>query len=138
MDEIESRLPHRYPFLFVDRLVERAAGEYARGYKNVTRNEWFFQGHFPDEAIMPGVLIVEAIAQVAAFACEGGAETRGNGKLASVRGVQFKEAVVPGDRLELIFRVTAARGTFIKGEGYASVEGKVVCRAEEMTLYVPR
>lgn len=146
MDEIERTLPHRYPFLLVDRLVERVPGAYARGIKNITRNEWFFQGHFPGEPIMPGVLITEAIAQIAAFACEdaeeAGAEGRGKcrgyGMLAGMKQVRFLGKVLPGDQLELFFRVTAAKGPYRRGAGSASVGGRTVCSIEEMTLFVPK
>ncbi|MES4792270.1 MAG: 3-hydroxyacyl-[acyl-carrier-protein] dehydratase FabZ, partial [Chloroflexota bacterium] len=98
IDEIESIIPHRYPLLLVDRLVEIEVGKRGVGIKNVTANEWFFVGHFPGRKIMPGVLIVEALAQVAAVTLLYGTDT--GGKLPLFGGIEqlrFRRPVVPGD-----------------------------------------
>lgn len=140
--DIESVLPHRYPFLFVDRIVACEPGKRAIGVKNVTRNEWFFSGHFPGEPIMPGVLITEAIAQMSAFALSVPAvndpavqeRKAAVGMIASIKGIKFIAPVVPGDQLELLFEVISARGPYVKGRGEASVDGRVVTVIEEMVI----
>ncbi len=134
MREIEAVLPHRYPFLFIDRIEEVEAGKWARGIKNVTRNEWFFTGHFPDEPIMPGVLIVEALAQLSAFAVNSSRSSGGKGMIASIRGIKFMAPVVPGDQLMLVFEITSRKGPFMKGKGEASVDGKTVALVEEIVI----
>ena len=129
--QIQAVLPHRYPFLLVDRIVELVPGEKAAGYKNVTANEPFFQGHFPGEPVMPGVLVVEALAQVGAVAVLSLEEHRG--KLALFAGIdrfRFKQPVRPGDRLDLAVVLTARRGPMGKGEAEARVGGKVVAAGE--------
>jgi 3-hydroxyacyl-[acyl-carrier-protein] dehydratase len=129
--EIMSLLPHRYPFLLVDRITELVPGEKAVGYKNVSLNEPFFQGHFPGEPIMPGVLIVEALAQVGALAVLNQEQHRG--KLALFAGInrfRFKQVVRPGDRLDLAVVLTAVRGSIGKGDAEARVDGKLVASGE--------
>ncbi|MBW6463885.1 MAG: 3-hydroxyacyl-ACP dehydratase FabZ [Firmicutes bacterium] len=126
-----SILPHRYPFLLVDRITELESGKRAVGIKNVTINEPFFQGHFPGEPIMPGVLIVEALAQVGGVAVLSMPEHKG--KLALFTGInnfRFKQMVKPGDQLELSVTMTAMRGHLGKGEAEARVDGKVVASGE--------
>ncbi len=127
-------LPHRFPFLLVDRVIELAAGEYVRGFKNVTINEPFFTGHFPGEPIMPGVLIVEAMAQlsgVLAFETRG---TRpGDGTLyllGATERTRFKRPVVPGDRLMMESRIKADRTRVIKFECKAWVDDQLACTSE--------
>src|SRR5690554_645731 len=102
INEIMERIPHRYPFLLVDRVTELIPGKSAKGYKNVTINEPFFQGHFPGRPIMPGVLILEALAQLGAVILLGSEENKG--RLALFTGidkVRFRRQVVPGDQLQL-------------------------------------
>lgn len=135
--EIQKKIYHRYPFLLVDKLVELEAGKKAIGIKNVTINEPFFQGHFPDFPIMPGVLIVEALAQVgaAAMSCD---ETY-EGKLALLVGindVRFKRQVVPGDVLKLEVEIVSVRRNIGTGKVLATVDGKVACKGEIMFGFV--
>ena len=131
IDQIEALLPHRYPFLLVDRITECVPGESARGIKCVTANEPFFQGHFPGFKVMPGVLIIEALAQVGAVAIltEAGSE----GRLAlfgGIKNARFKRQVRPGDVLELSCQLTARKGPVGFGTAEARVEGKLACKAE--------
>ena len=131
VEDIMKIIPHRHPFLLVDRITELVAGEKAVGLKNVTINEAFFQGHFPGQPVMPGVLIVEALAQVGAVALLSKEEYKG--KLALFRGfhnVHFRGVVRPGDVLHLDVALTGIRGRAGKGKGRASVDGKVVASGE--------
>ncbi len=130
VEEIQAILPHRYPFLLVDRILElREDG--AVGLKNVTVNEPFFPGHFPGRPLMPGVLIIEALAQVGAFALLSRPENRG--KLALFAGldrVRFKRPVRPGDTLRLEVGLERMRGPIGRGRGVATVEGQVAAQGE--------
>ena len=129
--DIMKIIPHRYPFLLIDRIVELAPGEKAVGLKNVTINEAFFQGHFPGQPIMPGVLIVEAMAQVGAVVLLSKEEHKG--KLVLFRGfnnVHFRGLVRPGDTLRLDVELTSIRLGAGKGKGRASVDGKNVATGE--------
>ena len=129
--DIQSVLPHRYPFLLVDRILEAVPGERAKGLKNVTINEPFFQGHFPGYPVMPGVLIVEALAQVGAFAILSMVENKDKLALfAGIDNLRFKQPVVPGDTLLLEMEITKMRGPIGKGRGTATVDGKVVATGE--------
>lgn len=131
--EIREILPHRYPFLLVDRIVEIEEGKSIRGYKNVSANEQFFQGHFPQEPVMPGVLILEAIAQIGAVALLSKEEFKGKIPLfAGADKVRFRQKVVPGDKLELSCEIIKLRGPIGVGKGIAKVDGKKVCEAEIM------
>ena len=133
IDAIMKTIPHRYPFLLVDRIDEVEEGVSATGSKNVTANEWFFQGHFPDYPVMPGVLIVEALAQVGAVALL--SEPGNAGKIALFAGidkVRFKRQVRPGDTLKLECRITKLRGPVGFGEATATCEGQLVCSGELM------
>jgi 3-hydroxyacyl-[acyl-carrier-protein] dehydratase len=131
--EIFKRIPHRYPFLLVDRILEIEAGQRIVGIKNVSFNEIYFQGHFPQQPVMPGVLICEAMAQVGAVLAHysrGGAD---DGKVLVLTGldrVKFKRPVEPGDQLRLELTSLKRRGDFWKMQGVATVDGKIVARAE--------
>lgn len=130
--DIERLIPHRYPFLLVDRVVEAEAGKRIIAIKNVTANEWFFQGHFPGFPIMPGVLIIEALAQTGAVLLLSEAEAKGQIPLfAGIDDCRFRQQVVPGDTLTLEVELTARRGPVGKGRARATVDGKV---AAECTL----
>ncbi len=129
--EIKEILPHRYPFLLVDKITDMKAGEYAKGIKCVTANEEFFQGHFPNFHVMPGVLIIEALAQVGAIAIL--SEEENKGKIAffgGIKNARFKQKVVPGDILELTCELTDRRGPVGFGKAVAKVNGKVAAQAE--------
>lgn len=129
--EIKKVLPHRYPFLLVDRITDMEPGKYAKGYKCVSVNEPFFQGHFPDYPVMPGVLILEAMAQTGGCAILYDEENRG--KIALFGGVKkcrFRREVMPGDVLDLSCEITAVRGEAGFGKGIAMVDGEVACEAE--------
>ncbi len=130
VNEIMKLLPHRYPFLLVDRIADLEPGVSARGVKNVTINEPFFQGHFPGQPIMPGVLIIEAMAQVAGvMAFRSGVE----GKIVyfmSIDNAKFRRPVVPGDQVIMDLKVVKQRGNVWKFSGTASVDGKLVSEAE--------
>ncbi|BCZ48266.1 3-hydroxyacyl-[acyl-carrier-protein] dehydratase FabZ [Clostridium gelidum] len=133
IQEIKEILPHRYPFLLVDRVIEMEIGEkkFVRAYKNVSANEEFFNGHFPVEPVMPGVLILEALAQAGAVAILSMDEFKGKIPLfAGTNKVRFKSKVVPGDKLELYCEITRLKGPIGIGKGIATVDGKTVCEAE--------
>ncbi len=136
---IQRIIPHRFPFLLVDRIVELVPGQSATGIKNVTMNEHHFQGHFPDLPVMPGVLIVEAIAQVGAIAMLSQPEQEDKLALfAGIDNVRFKRQVKPGDTLRLEVTLGAFRRGIGTGSGVATVEGEVACRGEFMFAIVPK
>ena len=129
--EIMEIIPHRYPFLLVDNIIELESGKKAVGIKNVSINEPFFQGHFPGYPVMPGVLIMEALAQVGAVAILSMEENRGKiGLFAGIDGARFRQQVKPGDVLRLEIEMTKIRGSIGKANGKASVAGKTVAEAE--------
>lgn len=131
IDQIEAILPHRYPFLLVDRITQCTPGQGAAGLKCVTANEPFFRGHFPGFQVMPGVLIIEALAQVGAVAILTEEENRGRLALfGGIKNARFKRQVRPGDVLELQCRLTARKGPVGFGTAEARVEGRLACRAE--------
>ncbi|UCC66735.1 MAG: 3-hydroxyacyl-ACP dehydratase FabZ [Deltaproteobacteria bacterium] len=139
--EIMGILPHRYPFLFVDRIIELEEGKRIVGIKNVTINEPFFQGHFPGEPVMPGVLIVEAMGQTAGVLAYRtmGKEAEGKGVyLMSINRVKFRRPVVPGDQLRLELDVLKHRGLIWAFKGKAFVEDQVVAEAELMATISDR
>ncbi|QDZ99315.1 3-hydroxyacyl-[acyl-carrier-protein] dehydratase FabZ [Lysinibacillus fusiformis] len=129
--QIQEILPHRYPFLLVDRIEELEEGKRAVGLKNVTINEDFFNGHFPQYPVMPGVLIVEALAQISAviMLTKEGNEGR-LGLLAGIDQCRFKKQVKPGDQLRLEVEITRIKGSIGKGKGIATVDGEMVCEME--------
>ncbi|MDR5659699.1 3-hydroxyacyl-ACP dehydratase FabZ [Serpentinicella sp. ANB-PHB4] len=128
--DIQSRIPHRYPFLLVDRIVEMEPGKKAVGIKNVTINEPFFQGHFPGNPIMPGVTIVEALAQVAGVCCMELEENKGKiGVFTGIDKCKFRRQVVPGDKLTLEIEMVSLRRGIGKAEAKATVDGELACSA---------
>ncbi len=136
--DIQKIIPHRFPFLLVDRVIEIEPGKRAVGMKNVTINEHFFQGHFPDYPVMPGVLIVEAIAQVGAVAMLQLEEYRGRiAFFAGIDNVRFKRQVRPGDTLRLEVELGQFRRGVGTGTGIATVDGQVACKGEFMFVIPP-
>jgi 3-hydroxyacyl-[acyl-carrier-protein] dehydratase len=131
--QIQAIIPHRYPFLLVDRIIEIEYGVRAVGIKNVTINEPFFQGHFPTYPVMPGVLIVEALAQVGAVALLGTEEHKGKmAFFAGIDGVRFKRQVRPGDMLRLEVEIGRMRRGVGSGTANATVDGELAVRGELM------
>ena len=130
-NEIEAILPHRWPFLLVDRITDYVPGQWAKGIKCVTAVEPWFQGHFPQYRVMPGVLILEALAQTGAVAILSLPENKGKiAYFGAVDKCRFKGKVIPGDRLCLETRIIRKKGPMGIGEATASVGGKIVARAE--------
>ena len=130
-NQIQEIIPHRPPFLLVDRITDYEPGQWAKGLKAVTVNEPFFAGHFPQYHVMPGVLIIEALAQVGAVAILSLPENKG--KLAffgGIKNARFKKQVVPGDVLELSCELTARRGPVGFGKAVATVNGKIAAQGE--------
>ncbi|HEX9285368.1 MAG TPA: 3-hydroxyacyl-ACP dehydratase FabZ [Nitrospirales bacterium] len=134
--DIQAILPHRYPFLLVDRIEELEVGKRVVGIKNVTINEPFFQGHFPGRPIMPGVLIIEAMAQVGGILAFKSANQAG-AKLVYFMGIEkakFRKPVTPGDQLRFVVDVLRARHPYWKMRGEAFVDDTLVCEAELMAM----
>ena len=138
--EILKILPHRYPMLLVDRIVEFEAGKRIVGIKNVTINEPFFQGHFPDHPIMPGVLITEAMAQVGGVLLMSSVENPETKLVyfSGIDGARFRKPVTPGDQLRFELKLIKLRGTICKMSGVAYVDGEKVAEAELMSMIVDR
>ena len=131
INQIKDIIPHRHPFLLIDYIEDYVPGEYAVGYKCVSYREEFFAGHFPQEPVMPGVLTIEALAQVGAVAILSLEDMKG--KTAYFGGInkcKFRRKVVPGDKLRLETKIIKTKGPVGIGEAVASVDGKVVVRAE--------
>jgi beta-hydroxyacyl-ACP dehydratase FabZ len=140
INEILKILPQRYPFLLVDRILETDGLTYMVGLKNVTINEPFFQGHFPDHPVMPGVLLVEALAQVGVVLLLSRDENR-NSKLVYFSGIdkcRFRQPVVPGDQLRIEVKVLKQRERYFKMMGQALVDGNVAVEAELSCSIVDR
>jgi 3-hydroxyacyl-[acyl-carrier-protein] dehydratase len=139
IEKIRDVLPHRYPFLLVDRIIELTPGARARGYKNVTINEEFFEGHFPGHAVMPGVLVCEAMAQVGGVLLL--SMTGNEGKLAYFGGmdrVRFRRPVVPGDTLVTEVELIATKGNIGKVRAVAKVEDEIAAEGEFIFALVER
>lgn len=138
IQEVVKHLPHRFPFLLIDRILDLDPGKSVTAIKNVTINEPFFTGHFPQQPVMPGVLILESMAQAAcvlAFKTLGGDPAADDLYFfAAIDKARFKRVVVPGDQLHLHIDVLRAKQSVIKVFGEARVEGEVVCSAELMSV----
>ncbi len=129
--EIRKLIPHRYPFLLLDRVTEYEPGLKAKGYKNLTANEEFFQGHFPFKPIMPGVLMVEALAQLGCVAMLMKEEYKDYiGVFTGIDGIKFRHMVTPGDRLDMEVELLKMKGPLGKMHGVARVGDKVACEGE--------
>jgi 3-hydroxyacyl-[acyl-carrier-protein] dehydratase len=139
--EIQRLLPHRFPFLLVDRVVELVPGERLVAYKNVTIGEPFFQGHFPGHPVMPGVLVLEALAQASAILCyssTGFDPAKKVTYLMAIDAARFRRPVVPGDRLQLDVTVMRLKSSVVKSRGVATVDGQVAAEGEFMATVVDR
>ena len=138
--EIMDNIPHRYPFLLVDRVVEVDPEKRIVAWKNVTINEPFFQGHFPGAPVMPGVLLIEALAQAGAYLILSGVPDRHERLVyfAGIDNARFRRPVVPGDRVTLTLDVTKLRPTTAKMHGVATVDGEVAVEADILSVMVRR
>ncbi len=135
IDEIRDIIPHRYPFLLIDRVTEIHGDQSIKGYKNISISDGVFQGHFPNRAVFPGVLIVESMAQLGAvLKLRNLPEERRMAFFAGIEKARFKRIVVPGDRLDLELEVTRDRGRFVMMKGIASVGGETAAEATLMTI----
>ncbi len=121
LEDIKECIPHRYPFLFIDAVTAIEPGEWAQGYKMVSGNEWFFPGHFPGLPLLPGVISVEALAQLAAVCFLQDAPDDTVGVFSGLDGVKFRRPVRPGDRLDLRIDLVRRRGPFVRVKARASV-----------------
>ena len=141
VDDILRILPHRPPFLFVDRVIELEKGKRLVALKSVTMGEPFFAGHFPGHPVMPGVLVLEALAQAAALLAKASMANDPGDKvtyLMAIDNARFRKPVVPGDRIELRVEVVKHKGAVWKEKGVAYVDGEVVAEAEFMAMLVDR
>ena len=137
--EVMRRLPHRYPFLLVDKAEDYVASTSITGIKNVTHNEPFFPGHFPIDPVMPGVLIVEAMAQTGALLMSKSLDVAVEGKVImfmSIDGVRFRKPARPGDQLKMKVVVTRARGDIFKFRGETFIDGKLAAEADFAAMVV--
>ena len=131
VNEIEKIIPQRAPFLMIDKVEDYTPGENAIAYKNVNINEWYFQGHFPGNPIMPGVLITESLAQTGAIAILSLEENKGkNALFGGIDNMKFKKMVVPGDTLKLEVKIIKRKGPIGVGEAVATVDGKIAAKGE--------
>lgn len=129
--QIMDIIPHRQPFLLIDKVTEMEPGKSIKGYKNLSYNEPFFAGHFPNEPVMPGVLQIEALAQLGAVCVLSLDDNKGkNAYFAGIKEAKFKQKVVPGDRLELSCEIIKTKGPVGVGACEAHVNGKLACKAE--------
>ena len=129
--DIMQMIPHRYPFLLVDKITECVSGKYSKGYKNVTMNEEFFQGHFPNNPIMPGVLQIEAMAQCSApILLTMDSYKNKLALFAGIENARFKGMVRPGDRLDFEIELVKVKGPISKSHGKGFVDGKLVVEAD--------
>ena len=139
INKVLEYLPHRYPFLLVDRVTKIEEGKRIEGIKNVTVNEPFFQGHFPGRPIMPGVLQLEALAQLSGILLLSKPENRGSlAYFIAIDKARFRKPVIPGDQLKLVGDVLKMKKRLLKVHVQAFVEGKVVCEAELMFQIIPK
>lgn len=130
-EEIEKIIPQREPFLMIDEVESIVEGESAVAYKNVSEDEWYFKGHFPGNPIMPGVLIVESLAQTGAVAILSMEENKGkNALFGGIDKMKFKKMVVPGDRLKLEVKIIKRKGPIGVGEALATIDGKLIAKGE--------
>ena len=140
LEEIKKILPHRYPFLLVDRVLEVKKGKYCKALKNISGNEEVFQGHFPSQAVLPGVMIIEALAQTAGIVIHSGKEDASSSEIVFFAGIdkaKFRIPVVPGDQLVLETILINQRRNFWVFEGKASVDDKLAAQAEIKLMLQP-
>lgn len=131
INAIKEIIPHRAPFLLIDKVEDVIAGEKATAYKNVTFNEYFFRGHFPEEPVMPGVLIIEALAQTGAVAILSLEENKGKiAYFGGIKNAKFRRKVIPGDVLKLNVEIIKKRGPIGVGKAVATVNGEVATECE--------
>ena len=140
IEEIKKILPHRYPFLLIDRVLEVQKGKYCKALKNISGNEEVFQGHFPNQAVLPGVMIVEAMAQTAGIVIHSDKEHASSNEIVFFAGIdkaKFRIPVVPGDQLVLETNMINQRSNFWVFEGKASVDENLVAQAEIKLMLQP-
>ena len=140
LEEIKKILPHRYPFLLVDRVLEVNKGKYCKALKNISGNEEVFQGHFPKQAVLPGVMIIEALAQTAGIVIQSAKEVTSSSEIVFFAGIdkaKFRVPVIPGDQLLLETNLINQRRNFWVFEGKASVDNKLAAQAEIKLMLQP-
>ena len=140
LEEIKKILPHRYPFLLVDRVLEIKKGTYCKALKNISANEEVFQGHFPKQAVLPGVMIIEALAQTAGIVIQSAKEDISSSEIVFFAGIdkaKFRVPVIPGDQLLLETNLINQRRNFWVFEGKAIVDDKLVAQAEIKLMLQP-